>query len=167
MGGFCRGISFAEEEAKSAGEITTKLPIAILTGEPENVYPVCYIPTARLIGVAQHYIEELSEFDQDAVLTFERVDGEIFFIGTPSEYFELCGIEEYSHGVDAFAGYNLSESNPLSMSMAKYDSQDHEFKALGRQVKYAKQNGFHQEAIQILEQRQKAAIQYRGKEVKK
>lgn len=149
----CKGVRYVRDKLRGKGLKIETVPIpAVLVDEKGVDTPILRVP--GFILVKKSFLEEYSEFDMDAIYTVARADGEVAFEGKIPSLFRLAGVEEFHHEVFGQYKGNVEEPlSPLTQSIADYDSQEHEYKALRWQVRHALETGIDSVTIDKLQNR--------------
>lgn len=125
--------------------------------------PFGSVDGASKIFVTKSFLEQYSEYDANYSHSVTRKDGEIVFSGLPDEVFQLHGVEETHHSLfHELKGPTSQKVQPTSVSLASYDSQEDEYRALRWQIQYATENHLSNEAITILNSRLEQAQKVRN-----
>lgn len=159
LNGLEKGLDYSWQNKRPQKNI----PINIIHDDSRSSSFISYniSPYGQEILVKNSFLEMASNNNIDTRFTFTTGGGEVAFRGSFREFFELAGVEEGDHSVyeDFHAGVL---KNSEVDSVAKYDAQNHEFHALELQLKYADENNFSTETIEILRNRINAAKVTRG-----
>lgn len=115
--------------------------------DDESVRSVEHDPNLSKILVKRLFLEQASTLS--GVVTLETQRGEPVYCGTPQDIFFLIGIEEGLHVFD-YARRPRVFILIGDMSLARYDSQPHEFNALKEMILIAKEKNFPEGTIQVL-----------------
>jgi hypothetical protein len=146
-------------------------PFAFLADE--NAMDTVYrcVTGGEWLLLKKSWLEYLSQFDPDtAMLELKTKRGEVALRTTPRNWFRLATVEEFDH-----AEYDqnpplgrMLPSQPdafLDLSQAEYDADDMEYRALKRQIHYAKRHHLPEDLISQLNNRYIAASEVRAKKI--
>lgn len=156
MADFVTGIDYIIETLASRSHRIRELPNPDLVITPEiaeNLPPIGYNSEDHEIYVAQPFLEMASKLDMERIVTTHAFNGEVGFRGTPPDIFGLAGVEEGYHAI--FAQFKDHVHQSLSgdnNSLAQYNAQEDEYRALKWQIRFAREHNMPAETTEILQE---------------
>ena len=156
-----KGLNYALADSK------TKTPITILALADENKSKsfISYnlSPYGKDIFVKKSFLITASNHDPSTNFSFTTSNGEVAFRGSFKNFFELTGVEEGDHSTFENFQNGVIKAGE-NKTVAEYDAQEHEYRALKSQIEYASENMLPEETLVILRKRLVDAQKYRSKE---
>lgn len=152
-----RGIQIVTEELQSHGLAYDGPMLAISVGTDTHGSIAVDNKNGAAV-ITKQFLRELAELNPDETYEIKRADGYVAYRGTVRHYARLLGVEEAHHkAFEQYKGELDQYIDPLSMSGAAYDAQDHEFRALLMQLRVAKKQDFPTMSLDALETRKNNA----------
>lgn len=158
---WANGMKYVRDKLSAKGlRIEIPTPI-VLVREEGCPHPIGHI--SCFVFVKKSFLERCSKLDMSAIHTVTRADGEVAYEGTIPNLLRLAGVEEFHHEVYEQYKGKQNGDDPLKKSIAEYDADDHEFRALKWQAWHALEVGMDGVTIEKLKSRVADASEVRRK----
>lgn len=99
---------------------------------------IAYATDPGVVAMQKSFLKKYADCDHEKIWNLSTDIGEIAFEGFVPDFFYLCGVEECHHAIFSQYKGNQNSSNH-SLSIAKYDADEIEFRALKWQLRAARE----------------------------
>ncbi len=149
---FLEGIAEVERDEPERVVKVGRIPVALFLDEADSPYTIGHDRASGMIYISRNLLRCASDYDAKNIKAIREDVGEFIFCGMFNDLMFFWGIEEAHHAY-FFGQVTPDFYDPMLVTLATYDSQEHELAALEYQLQVAVRKGLPSVTIDFLEKR--------------